>query len=963
MRSTYATRSPRRGQRRQRRKQAGLQDLSSEVPGDKVVLVERDPESRTLRLALANCVAGTAGIVLIEGAAGCGKSELIDTVAEWADDAGALVLRGFGSSEERELPLGLVRQLAGDAPDGALPEVTVAPEGRPRVGAMREFQTALHQLSATTPVVIAVDDLHHADVASLCYLQHIVRHLRSARLLLVLAAPLRDDRQDAAFETELLRRSNVQRVLLRRLSPAGTADVLADTSWPGRREGLANELHTISGGNPLLLRALLEEHRSADPADLDEGTVPPAPGGLFSQAVLTCLRLSGPHAASLGAALAVLGDAYTPERAGRLIDAPAFTVARAVASLAASGILRGHRFRHPAAEATVLDHTPPHVLAALHLRSAELLHGGGGRTIPTVARHLIAAARHGGSLDGADWAVDVLRAAAEHLLMDEEAAHATAALELAHELSREERQRAEIKTRLAAITWRVDPGTAERHLSAPLEALRSGLLPAECLTPVTTLLVGQGRIAEAAELRSRVVHATAGYGAEAPRPANGAPGTDVLDRSPSGAPAIPSQRGEERPPRAHTWDLPETESRVETAVADRFLETTVLSEATLDPIVQAVRVLTHSRQPKLAAHRCRQLIEAAERHGAPAWQALFTALRADVLLRLGDLQAAEGHALSALAHLPERGNSAFAGGPTATLIRARTLMGKHASVARQLQQPVADTLLRSVHGLFYLRARGLYHAANHQHHAALGDFLEAGRLAQHWGMDRPTLLPWRSDAAEALIRLGDTRQAEQLIRQQLAMPDARRPWVRGISLRLRALISDPRQQPALLGEAADELGRSGDLLELARTMADLGRVLRVLGENVRASAVTRRALNLARDCGAEPLCAEIVPELGPEDRTAHRPHPLSLHTERVDRPERVDRSERPDADTKLSDSERRVATLAASGYTNREISLRLHITVSTVEQHLTRVYRKLNITRRQDLPVDLQLTASAMDVA
>lgn len=47
----------------------------------------------------------------------------------------------------------------------------------------------------------------------------------------------------------------------------------------------------------------------------------------------------------------------------------------------------------------------------------------------------------------------------------------------------------------------------------------------------------------------------------------------------------------------------------------------------------------------------------------------------------------------------------------------------------------------------------------------------------------------------------------------------------------------------------------------------------------------------------------------------------------------------------LSEAERRVAALAASGDTNREISSKLYITVSTVEQHLTRVYRKLNVSR------------------
>ncbi len=51
----------------------------------------------------------------------------------------------------------------------------------------------------------------------------------------------------------------------------------------------------------------------------------------------------------------------------------------------------------------------------------------------------------------------------------------------------------------------------------------------------------------------------------------------------------------------------------------------------------------------------------------------------------------------------------------------------------------------------------------------------------------------------------------------------------------------------------------------------------------------------------------------------------------------------------LSEAELRVAELAAAGETNREISGKLFITVSTVEQHLTRVYRKLRLSGRADL--------------
>ncbi len=45
--------------------------------------------------------------------------------------------------------------------------------------------------------------------------------------------------------------------------------------------------------------------------------------------------------------------------------------------------------------------------------------------------------------------------------------------------------------------------------------------------------------------------------------------------------------------------------------------------------------------------------------------------------------------------------------------------------------------------------------------------------------------------------------------------------------------------------------------------------------------------------------------------------------------------------------------LAAYGYTNGQIANKLYITVSTVEQHLTRVYRKLGVAGRAELPIEV----------
>ena len=51
----------------------------------------------------------------------------------------------------------------------------------------------------------------------------------------------------------------------------------------------------------------------------------------------------------------------------------------------------------------------------------------------------------------------------------------------------------------------------------------------------------------------------------------------------------------------------------------------------------------------------------------------------------------------------------------------------------------------------------------------------------------------------------------------------------------------------------------------------------------------------------------------------------------------------------LTASERRVAELAAEGYSNPEIAQSLFVTRKTVETHLGHVYRKLDIAGRGDL--------------
>jgi DNA-binding CsgD family transcriptional regulator len=169
----------------------------------------------------------------------------------------------------------------------------------------------------------------------------------------------------------------------------------------------------------------------------------------------------------------------------------------------------------------------------------------------------------------------------------------------------------------------------------------------------------------------------------------------------------------------------------------------------------------------------------------------------------------------------------------------------------------------------------------------------------------------------------------------------------GVSLRLLAAAGDLHRRVPLLRHAVVVAKSGDDRLELATALAELGRAHRGVGDADKARPLLREAARLAASCGAE------TPG-GPAPR-GHRtapsaPGPLAAPAVLTDDPPTEPRVRlAPTGVETLSPAERRVAELAALGRRNREIADTLHITPSTVEQHLTRVYRKLSVARRGEL--------------
>jgi DNA-binding SARP family transcriptional activator/tetratricopeptide (TPR) repeat protein len=260
-------------------------------------LYGRAAELRTLMAAWTAARAGHGRVVLVTGEAGIGKTRLIAELARRADNAGARTAVGAGVDVGGTAPLAiwqeLVPQLARAVPPppehadwpaelGRLAPDIAARLGRdqpppvssPELERLRLFDAVLRLVewaSADRPVLLAAEDVHRADPASMQLCAHIGRRLAARPVLFVLTRRDRPDRPAAdALLADLAGRGvEVADLELGPLSPAELAAVarsVADLS-----EDAVDQVVRAADGNPLLAvesARALAAGRSAPPQNL-----------------------------------------------------------------------------------------------------------------------------------------------------------------------------------------------------------------------------------------------------------------------------------------------------------------------------------------------------------------------------------------------------------------------------------------------------------------------------------------------------------------------------------------------------------------------------------------------------------------------------------------------------------------------------------------------------------------------
>lgn len=304
-----------------------------------------------------------------------------------------------------------------------------------------------------------------------------------------------------------------------------------------------------------------------------------------------------------------------------------------------------------------------------------------------------------------------------------------------------------------------------------------------------------------------------------------------------------------------------------------------------------------------------------------------TTAAADDLLRRGRITAA----LELLTQEPDPGVETLR-----LLLECRLARGE-----MELAIRIGERVARATHGdldeqAHAAMATGELAAAMSRDEDAVAAFSAVGQLPAD---EDPVAFPWRAGAAISLTRLGRRREAEVLAEEQLrrARTSGSAYAVAG-ALRTVAVVGTAVDRRRPLREA-HELA-AGEFERLAAQVAtDLAGLVTLMThgaeERLEAVALLREAEVYADQEDLWPLHTRVRRLL-----------------ERLGETPMVPRSE---AVARLSESERRIAELAAAGGTNRSIAEHLGVTVKAVEWHLSHTYRKLGIKGRSELPRVLRL--------
>ncbi|MGN6866875.1 MAG: helix-turn-helix transcriptional regulator [Solirubrobacteraceae bacterium] len=764
-----------------------------------------------------------------------------------------------------------------------------------------------------------------------------------ADLPLLVLATLRTGEPQGATLQALGVHARRDRMTLRELSPAASAQLTREALGNDAAEDFCTACHRATNGNPFILRELLEELRreGVTPSREHAGEIARVTPDGVKRAVLLRLSLLSAAARELAVAVAVGGGELALDEAAAIADLGSAAASVAADALGSAGILAPGtplRFVHPLVREVVYAELPEHDRGERHRRAATRL-AEAGADVHRVAVQLLQTPPRG---DG--WALERLREAGRAALADGAGDAAAQFLRRALGEPPPQPDRVSVLRELAGAEALTESAAAIDRLEEALALATDQRVEAEVGLELLLMLFQHGQIPRAIELShwllARVPPGDRGFELRVTAvavtgailvPALHSHVDEFLSHIPDD---IPGDTTDER--FALSARLAESMTRAVPMDEVGELATRVLAGGRLLEDVSSQELLYWNAASALVVadwfEGARDAIEAAfedaRRRGSILGYSLSSSVRCLLAYRVGDIAEGAADGRQAL-HAAPAGEIHIHAYAVAFLIDCLIERGE---LSEALALATAPEFMGELPDLFVFH---LLRVARARTQIAAGDpgtgveELLAVADAMRLGRYSPSVCPWRARAVDGLIAVGRRDEARVLAEEALVFAEKTASgWAEAVACQALAAAA-PERATELLERAIEIAERRGLGLERARSLVSLGSHHRRHGRRQAATEMLEQGLEHSIACGALVL----------EERA---------RAELIAAGSRPRRRTQTDGDA-LTPGERRVADLAAGGMTNREIAQALFVSLRTVETHLTHSYQKLGIDSRAQL--------------
>ena len=906
----------------------------------------RDGELAVIGECLAGTARGEAGMLLVEGRAGIGKSSLLAEARVIAGRVGVRALFGEASESRAAVPFAplLDATLDSDPPIGE-PESARLLSEQP-YWMLHELQGALESAARERPLVVVLDDLHWADSGTLAALTALPARLVGSPILWILARCGDQGRARVRESMARLERSDARRLQIPPLSDQAVAAVVADTVGAEPAAGLL-ALAAGTSGVPFLLVELLAGLNEENRLRVKDGRAEVVGQGLprrLTDSMRDRLdRLSGDAAQAIRVA-SVLGPRFSAGQLAAMLQRRPSAIIAAVDEAMRMDFLieAGDRlsFRHNLLRQAVRQTLPGSLRRALQREAATVLLESGAAAVE-VAEQLA-----DGAEAGDREAIEKLSEAARSVAASDADAAADLSVRALELMSPDDEGRGPLVAQTVVLL-----SAALRSDSANALGARelAGALPADQEAEVRLALSGELRRSLTA--RTEDNRRALELGGLTPVLRARHLGWLTYNLSATGQSTEATSVGEVAMPEA--LDVGDLEARVITTVGLACVDCTAGAFGTAARRIEALEAFEgpsgrESYVHLVDFHYANALVHVGRLDDAlrllddgvargrrdrnayllESWAQYGSLLRL-AAGRLADARAEAESYETIFKEAAAANFTAMAGvvalAEVATRTGDRNLLKAVVEVARRM--PTDSTPLVKRYGEWILALAAVMR----------GDPADAARRLQ--GDYPPYASPFLpGDAthpptvARIALAAGDTALAVRAVEaaESFARKNDGAPLVSAIAAHTRSLAEG---DIAGLTDVAQQLRSSQRPLLYAAAREDAGLALARAGRSRDAITQISEALDTYLDCEAAADARRVTRLL--------REHGVRRQARSRDRPSSGWQS--------LTDSELRVVRLVAHGRTNRDAADRLFLSPHTVSSHLRHAFAKLDINSRVEL--------------